>query len=156
MTWLFGSSPFPQAQDHVKREQYDFSLYATPAVHEVVGVARRESRFAEAQLRAFDRTDYSVYTAPVPSVPAMTMPQKRQADSNSTPGPGKHIKAEHPEEFSNAVKKRLQSSTRTGQACDRCKVLLSNLHYGATALGDILGEPSQKGKDTAQRRKGCH
>ncbi|KAI0999200.1 hypothetical protein K3495_g8997 [Podosphaera aphanis] len=34
----------------------------------------------------------------------------------------KQSKLEHPEEFSNTVKKRLATSTRTGQACDRCKV----------------------------------
>jgi hypothetical protein len=53
----------------------------------------------------------------------MPTPQKRPtdaADGNGTPA--KQIKTEYPEEFSNAVKKRLQSSSRTGQACDRCKV----------------------------------
>jgi hypothetical protein len=50
-----------------------------------------------------------------------TMAQKRRA-SDDDDGPAKQIKTEHPEEFSNAVKKRLQSSSRTGQACDRCKV----------------------------------
>lgn len=38
----------------------------------------------------------------------------------------KHSKKENPEDFSNAVKKRLQSSSRTGQACDRCKVSLEH------------------------------
>lgn len=52
-----------------------------------------------------------------------TMPlQKRSAPDDSNGTPAKQIKTEHPEEFSKAVKKRLQSSSRTGQACDRCKV----------------------------------
>lgn len=50
------------------------------------------------------------------------MPQKRSSPGEVNGTPAKLPKAEHPEEFSNAVKKKLQSSTRTGQACDRCKV----------------------------------
>ncbi|KAG9233542.1 fungal-specific transcription factor domain-containing protein [Amylocarpus encephaloides] len=34
----------------------------------------------------------------------------------------KQLRSERPEEFSNAVKKKLQLSNRTGQACDRCKI----------------------------------
>ncbi|KAI9742897.1 MAG: hypothetical protein M1818_003626 [Claussenomyces sp. TS43310] len=51
------------------------------------------------------------------------MPPKRNA--SETPGgtPAKVPKTEtRPEDFSNSVKRRLQSSTRTGQACDRCKI----------------------------------
>ncbi|KAF5872090.1 putative transcription factor cys6 protein [Botrytis fragariae] len=55
-----------------------------------------------------------------------TMPPKRNAsgEPNGSNAPvAKHIKSEqHPEEFSNTVKKKLLASTRTGQACDRCKV----------------------------------
>lgn len=58
-----------------------------------------------------------------------TMPQKRNAsgEPNGSIAPvAKQIKSEqHPEEFSNTVKKKLQASTRTGQACDRCKVGLT-------------------------------
>ena len=57
------------------------------------------------------------------SVDGTMPPQKRPTDDDDDNGtPAKQIKTEHPEEFSNAVKKRLQSSSRTGQACDRCKV----------------------------------
>ncbi|KAH0543578.1 hypothetical protein FGG08_002139 [Glutinoglossum americanum] len=51
------------------------------------------------------------------------MPPKRPSGSH-TPGSNKAAKTEYfgPEDFSNSVKKRLASSTRTGQACDRCKV----------------------------------
>lgn len=53
----------------------------------------------------------------------MTMPSiKRTASDESNGAPAKQPKTEHPEEFSNAVKKKLLSSSRTGQACDRCKV----------------------------------
>jgi hypothetical protein len=56
----------------------------------------------------------------------VNMQSKRNVsdDPNGTGNgnPPKQIKTEHPEEFSNAVKKKLQASSRTGQACDRCKV----------------------------------
>jgi hypothetical protein len=65
-----------------------------------------------------------------------TMPsgQKRSASDDSNGTPAKQIKTEQPEEFSNAVKKRLQSSSRTGQACDRCKVsaTASGIHKDRT------------------------
>jgi hypothetical protein len=54
------------------------------------------------------------------------MPPKRTSSASpsvNTGTPAKVPKIEQkPEDFSNSVKKRLQSSTRTGQACDRCKV----------------------------------
>lgn len=51
------------------------------------------------------------------------MPPKRTSSGSPSGTPGKVVKTEaKPEDFSNSVKKRLQSSTRTGQACDRCKV----------------------------------
>ncbi|KAI9648203.1 hypothetical protein NHQ30_002835 [Ciborinia camelliae] len=55
-----------------------------------------------------------------------TMPQKRNAPGEPTGSsgpPAKQVKSEqHPEEFSKAVRGKLQRSMRTGQACDRCKV----------------------------------
>jgi hypothetical protein len=46
-------------------------------------------------------------------------------DEGHTQGPGK-VKLPRlergPDDFSSVVKNRLQSYTRTGQACDRCKV----------------------------------
>ncbi|KAI9704979.1 MAG: hypothetical protein M1836_006759 [Candelina mexicana] len=56
------------------------------------------------------------------------MPPKRTlsgSPADSKPGSGvKVAKGENgaPENFSTAVKKRLQTSNRTGQACDRCKI----------------------------------
>src|ERR1700722_14398568 len=44
------------------------------------------------------------------------MPPKRTASVSPSGTPGKTVKTEQkPEDFSNSVKKRLQSSTRTGQ-----------------------------------------
>ncbi len=57
------------------------------------------------------------------------MPPKRlsdagmgPSDSLSEPKPKLARLERGPEDFSNAVKNKLQSYTRTGQACDRCKV----------------------------------
>jgi hypothetical protein len=51
------------------------------------------------------------------------MPPKRASSGSPSGTPAKLPKSEtKPEDFSSSVKKRLQSSTRTGQACDRCKV----------------------------------
>ena len=48
--------------------------------------------------------------------------QPRRNASEEIDNPSKRIKSEDPAQFSAAVKKKLQSSSRTGQACDRCKV----------------------------------
>lgn len=114
------TSRYPQV---IKQESFNSPLYATPPLHEV-GVARRHSLFAGRGLEyrpsgCSEGYSFSSTGAGAPS----TMPQKRGAPPSENNGtPAKHVKGEHPEEFSNAVKKRLQSSTRTGQACDRCKV----------------------------------
>lgn len=50
------------------------------------------------------------------------MPQKRSPSNGINAPTAKQIKSERPEEFSEAVRKRLTASSRTGQACDRCKV----------------------------------
>jgi hypothetical protein len=56
-------------------------------------------------------------------------PPKRAASSGEDDGPihppgkAKLARLERgPDDFSSVVKNRLQSYTRTGQACDRCKV----------------------------------
>jgi hypothetical protein len=105
---------------HIKQETYNFPLYATPAAHNVGALRRDSSSFAENhRLLPFNYSASSVNEgSPIP----IAMPQKRPASGEPEAAGAKHIKAEHPEEFSNAVKKRLASSSRTGQACDRCKV----------------------------------
>ncbi len=125
-----GFSPQYSQTPVIKRENYNFSLYATPPDH-YVGVARRDSQYPESQRRE-SRPAYSIYNTTTASSVASMMPQKRPSPSdgngngngnvNTNASPAKHVKTEHPEEFSNTVKKRLASSTRTGQACDRCKV----------------------------------
>ncbi|KAK0624531.1 hypothetical protein B0T17DRAFT_492208 [Bombardia bombarda] len=56
------------------------------------------------------------------------MPPKRPLDAADSPADSTAAKVKlprlerGPEEFSNVVKSKLQSYTRTGQACDRCKV----------------------------------
>ncbi|KAL3425283.1 hypothetical protein PVAG01_02074 [Phlyctema vagabunda] len=52
-------------------------------------------------------------------------PRKRSAsafDGEREPATTSLPKHESPEEFSNAVKKKVFASSRTGQACDRCKI----------------------------------
>ncbi|KAI5787658.1 fungal-specific transcription factor domain-containing protein [Peziza echinospora] len=56
------------------------------------------------------------------------MPPKRQSPSSAAiprmapPGMPKPIEFHSSDEFTRSVKRKLSSSTRTGQACDRCKV----------------------------------
>ncbi|TVY28338.1 Transcriptional activator protein [Lachnellula hyalina] len=50
------------------------------------------------------------------------MPGKRTASGEPDGTPVKQHKTDRPEEFSKQVRTKLQTSTRTGQACDRCKV----------------------------------
>src|SRR5277367_3981277 len=50
-------------------------------------------------------------------------PQKRQSTGDGGPPPKKFKGApELPGDYSDAVRKKYQSASRTGQACDRCKV----------------------------------
>ncbi|KAH6669576.1 fungal-specific transcription factor domain-containing protein [Halenospora varia] len=123
---------FSQAQRQTG-EQLEFaSYYSTPSA----AILQRDPRFEQSQLRGLE------YAAASPSrvsiktenpvhgfqayatTSATTMPgsSKRSASGEPSTASVKQPRAEHPEEFSNAVKKKLQSSTRTGQACDRCKV----------------------------------
>jgi hypothetical protein len=50
------------------------------------------------------------------------MRPKRPTSEGPNGTPVNEPKTEYPKEFSNAVKKKLLSSSPTGQACDRCKV----------------------------------
>lgn len=96
----------------------------------------RQHRFPESSAASSirKRTAYSVPTSP--------MPPKRPSESSPTGTPGKLPKTEtKPEDFSSSVKKRLQSSTRTGQACDRCKVCCRPrraIHQGDAKLTNCL------------------
>lgn len=58
---------------------------------------------------------------------AVAMPPKRPASGSPGIPPGaKAVKTENfgGENFSHQVKEKLKTSTRTGQACDRCKVCM--------------------------------
>jgi hypothetical protein len=50
------------------------------------------------------------------------MPLRGTASGRPNVNPLTRLKVEHPDEFSHAVKRKLSSSSRTGQACDCCKV----------------------------------
>jgi hypothetical protein len=52
-------------------------------------------------------------------------PGKRNASGEPNSAPVKQPKTERPEEFSKQVRSKLQGSSRTGQACDRCKVCIA-------------------------------
>lgn len=60
-------------------------------------------------------------------------------DSSSAPNPSKKaIKIKYdeaPVDYSSDVRKKLQSSNRTGQACDRCRVGTSHEHGAPTQTG---------------------
>jgi hypothetical protein len=115
---IFHSTSSQAPPKHIKQETYNFPLYATPAAHNVGAVRRDYSRFAENHRHL----PFNYTASSVKEDTPIAMPQKRPASGEPEAAVAKHIKAEHPEEFSNAVKKRLASSSRTGQACDRCKV----------------------------------
>jgi len=112
----------------IKEEGHTHELYATPPIQDLdVGVVRPVSQFPETHNRGLEYRTASSFNTTTASSGAFgrvgcEMPQKRSSPGEATGAPAKVAKAEHPEEFSNAVKKKLQSSTRTGQACDRCKV----------------------------------
>jgi len=118
------SSQYPQ-RERIKQEDHAFALYATPPIQDV-GVGRAISQFPETYVRGLEYCTASSFNTTASSGAleglACDMPQKRSSPGEANGTPAKVVKAEHPEEFSNAVKKKLQSSTRTGQACDRCKV----------------------------------
>ncbi len=91
---------------------------------------RRLHRFPESSTASSIRTNYRTAY----SVPPSSMPPKRPSDSSPSGTSGKLQKTEaKPDDFHNAVKKRLQSSTRTGQACDRCKVCAASMELSTKA-----------------------
>ena len=86
----------------------------------------------------------SPQSAPGPAGRRNTMPPKRPSDAGDGPPDGvsvpkvKLARLERgPEDFSNVVKNKLQSYTRTGQACDRCKVRACvRVWFGGGGVGD--------------------
>jgi hypothetical protein len=102
----------PEHQDYIP------PAYATPTI-QIVGGVRRDSQLANPTHQSLGSS-----TAP-PTIlhqSLVNMPQKRSASIELNGNAAKQIKTERPEDFSDAVKQKLETSTRTGQACDRCKV----------------------------------
>ncbi|RDL32971.1 Uncharacterized protein BP5553_08410 [Venustampulla echinocandica] len=133
------SQLFPSDQEQVRRPDLEFDPYSTaPGVvfghssqsqlqGRVGGGLGYQSAPASAIIKTespVDQDGGSSY-ATITAIPPV-MPGKRTASGeptgNGNATPVKQPRAERPEEFSSVVKKKLQSSTRTGQACDRCKV----------------------------------
>ena len=117
------SSQYPRPP--VKQEDHTLALYAAPQ-NQDVGVVKPAPQFPETHVRGLEYRTASSFNTTASSGAlgrvGCEMPLKRGSPAEANGTPAKLVKAEHPEEFSNAVKKKLQSSTRTGQACDRCKV----------------------------------
>lgn len=105
----------------IKQEDQALALYATTPIQDV-GVVRQASHYPETHVRGLEYRPATTTAFSGAFGRVVEMPQKRSSPGESNGNPSKQIKTEQPEEFSNAVKKKLQSSTRTGQACDRCKV----------------------------------
>ena len=129
---MFSSQDSSSERDRIKQEHY--TVYATPSVPSA-GVATQVVQYPESQIPALElRTASSINTTASSGAFGSSsgeMPQKRSSPGQVNGSPAKHVKAEHPEEFSQAVKKKLLNSTRTGQACDRCKVR-PKLQVGST------------------------
>lgn len=134
------SSHYPQ-RERIKQEDHAFALYATPPIQDV-GVVRPNTQFPETHVRGLEYRTASSFNTTASSGAfggvACDMPQKRSSPGEGNGTPTKLAKAEHPEEFSNAVKKKLQSSSRTGQACDRCKVSASSRQIGLWIAQELI------------------
>ena len=50
------------------------------------------------------------------------MPAKRLSEASSDGTPNKLARTDNGGDFSGSVRKKLTGTSRTGQACDRCKV----------------------------------
>lgn len=119
-------------QDRLDRQFHLLNPYATKSnqlrgsLELVSDKVREENLTQNRRIGCSTASSISVHNTAFSGALIATMPQKRNAsgEPNGSNAPvAKHIKSEqHPEEFSNTVKKKLQASTRTGQACDRCKV----------------------------------
>jgi hypothetical protein len=132
MNFYASASQEPQNQNQFDQQDFSLPIYANPAT-DVVGVVEPPPRVDARQYMNLEYPTASSInagnTVPIRQHPKRigTMPPKRNAADDAN-GSTKQIKTERPEEFSNAVKKKLQSSSRTGQACDRCKVRDSRKH----------------------------
>jgi hypothetical protein len=104
-------------------EPHYFTYNQAPVLPHAVVSARRDFPPRYSNFRSSHLYSASSSSRTAKSGHWSRMPPKRTSSGSPSGTPGKVVKTEQkPEDFSNSVKKRLQSSTRTGQACDRCKV----------------------------------
>jgi hypothetical protein len=110
--------PLGQGQS---QSQSQSPYYTTPIFD--TAIVRRD--YAPSRIEDSIAGGVSQYqTAPSIKQEDATMPGKRTASGEPDGTPVKQPKTERPEEFSKQVRTKLQGSSRTGQACDRCKVCI--------------------------------
>lgn len=103
------------------RTQSGFSEYSSHTTP-VFDIVRRDYTPSRTDgLGAGGAYEYQTATS-IKQEDATTMSGKRTASGEPDNISVKQPKTEHPEEFSKQVRTKLQGSSRTGQACDRCKV----------------------------------
>ncbi|KAF4637472.1 hypothetical protein G7Y89_g617 [Cudoniella acicularis] len=124
-----------QAAEARRQQEFAYSPYYAPHAAPTVAIVQRDSRLEHHHFEGglgYPASHAHTAASPIKTESsvchdgfgtyATAMPGKRTAAGEPSGAPGKQPRAERPEEFSSVVKKKLQSSTRTGQACDRCKV----------------------------------
>src|SRR4051812_40232950 len=119
---IFRASPSQNSAKQLTQQAFKIPNYATAAAQSIGVVQYPVPADTGPYISLEDPTASSINAARQTPVFCTSMPPKRSASEDANGGPSKQVKTEQPEEFSNAVKKKLQSSSRTGQACDRCKV----------------------------------
>ena len=92
--------------------------------HIPIGVRHQESCWQHPRRR-------SHFTLP-PQIIFIVMPPKRHTSilspvAGMSPRINENVEYQSADEFTRSVKRKLSSSTRTGQACDRCKVSVLGL-----------------------------
>jgi len=120
--------PLPLARSHIPTAHYTntFHSNASPWGHVGGALSREYQQLVPDISDGFFQTPY-----PATAV-QLEMPKRSGSEGSNGAPPPKTFKAEHPEEFSKAVKQKLASSSRTGQACDRCKVRQITAPYTPT------------------------
>lgn len=120
------SAAHPPRQSVVGRRDAHMSYvstvrYSEPALRLNVNSTSHEDPVTP--VNNHQRLSASSSTGTAIAAPMYAMPPKRPSSGSPTETPAKLQKTEQKsEDFSSSVKKRLQGSSRTGQACDRCKV----------------------------------
>ncbi|TVY54610.1 Transcriptional activator protein acu-15 [Lachnellula cervina] len=125
------SSQLQTQLSHPEQGQIEQSPYNTTPFYDILRRDYLPSRVQGVvvggggfQYRCSYQTATATATVTAPSIKQedATMPGKRTASGEPDGTPVKQPKTDRPEEFSKQVRTKLQTSSRTGQACDRCKV----------------------------------